>query len=109
MAERKGTPVVKVRHREPAKGADRPEPKWHAGRIVEWNPRRRSHRDPPAYRAKPPHPLFPIGQQGKPHSPRRCEAAVSRPQGRGWRRGERSGGASEGGPVIGRGGRTGPG
>jgi hypothetical protein len=31
--------------------ADRPEPKWHAGRIVEWNPRRRWQRDPPDYRA----------------------------------------------------------
>src|SRR5215204_5691936 len=62
--------VVKVRHPEPAKGADRPEPKWHAGRIVDWNPRRRWRRDPPDYRAQPSHPPLPIGQQGKPHSSR---------------------------------------
>jgi hypothetical protein len=31
--------------------------------------------------------LFPIGQQGKPHSSRRNEAAVSRPQGRGMAEG----------------------
>src|SRR5215204_4105037 len=49
--------------------------------------RRRWHRDPPDFRAQPPHPPLPIGQQGKPHSPRRYEAMVSRPQGRGWRRG----------------------
>src|SRR3954462_10129448 len=34
-----------------------------------------------------PHPLLHIGQQGKPHSSRRCEATVSQPQGRRRRRG----------------------
>src|SRR3954453_16338878 len=66
--------MVKVRDREPAKGADRPEPKGHAGQIVDWNPRRRWHQDPPDYRTHPPHPLLLIGQQGKPHSSRRREA-----------------------------------
>jgi hypothetical protein len=33
--------------------------------------RRRWHGDPPDYRTQPPHPLLPIGQQGKPHSSRR--------------------------------------
>src|SRR3954471_17499389 len=79
--------IVKVRNREPAKGADRPEPKGHAGRTVDWNPRRRWRHDPPDYRAQPPHPPLHTGQQGKPHSSRRCKAAVFRPQGRGWRRG----------------------
>src|SRR3954454_13908087 len=72
--------MVKVRHREPAKGADRPGPKWHAGRFVDCSRRRRWHRDPPDYRTQPPHPRLHIGQQGKPHSSRR--EAVSRPQGR---------------------------
>jgi hypothetical protein len=52
-----------------------------------WNPRRRWRRDPPDYRAQPPHPPLHIGQQGKPHSPRRREAAVSRPRGRGMAEG----------------------
>src|SRR3954464_2713190 len=73
--------MVKVRHREPAKSADRPGPKWHAGRLVDCSRRRRWHRDPPDYRTQPPHPRLHIGQQGKPHSSRR--EAVSRPQGRG--------------------------
>jgi hypothetical protein len=37
--------------------------------------------------AQPPHPRLHIGQQGKPHSPRHCEVAVSRPQGRGMTEG----------------------
>jgi hypothetical protein len=41
----------------------------------------------PDYRTQPPHLFLHIGQQGKPHSSHRGEAAVSRPQGRGWRRG----------------------
>ena len=73
--------MVKVRHREPAKGADRPGPKWRAGRFVDCSRRRRWHCDPPDYRTQPPHPRLHIGQQGKPHSSRR--KAVSRPQGRG--------------------------
>src|SRR3954452_7978638 len=60
--------MVKVRHRGPAKGADRPGPKGHG--IVDWNPRRRWRQDPPDYRTQPPHPSLHIGQQGKPHSPR---------------------------------------
>src|ERR1700712_4184532 len=77
--------MVKVRHLKPAKGADRPEPKWHAGRLVGWSRRRRWHRAPPDYRTQPPHPHLHIGQQGKPHSSR-CKA-VSRPQGRGMMEG----------------------
>src|SRR3954447_9523411 len=77
--------MVKVRDPKPAKSADRPGPKWHAGRLVDWNRRRRWHRDPPDYRTQPPHPRLHIGQQGKPHSPRR--KAVSRPQGRGMAEG----------------------
>src|SRR4051794_13301377 len=97
--------MVKVRHREPAKGADRPAPKWHAGRLVDWNCRRRWPGAPPDYRVQPPHPRLHMEQQGKPHSPRHCEVAVSRPQGRGMTEGVEEGGESEGRSVTG---RTGP-
>src|SRR3954463_652394 len=64
-----GTSVVKVRHRQPAKGADRPEPKGHAGWLVGCQHRRRWHKGPPDYRTQPPHPPLHIGKTGKPHPP----------------------------------------
>src|SRR3954454_19291881 len=92
--------MVKVRHRQPAKGADRPGPKGHAGRIVDWNPRRRWHQDPPDYRTQPPRSQLPIGQQGKPHSSRL--RAETRPRGRVTAEGVEDAGESEGRSVMGR-------
>src|SRR3954471_14340358 len=90
--------MVKVCYPEPAKGADRPSHKRHAGRIVEWNPRRRWHHDPPDYRTQPPHPPLHIGQQGKPHSPRR--EAEAQPQGKVTAEGIEDAGGSEGFAVM---------
>ena len=75
---------------QPAKGADRPEPKRACGsdRRLEASTTV-APGPPPDYRAQPPHPPLHIGQQGKPHSSRRCKATVFRPQGRRRRRGSR--------------------
>ena len=92
--------MVKVRDREPAKGADRPEPKGHAGRIVDWNPRRRWHQDPPDYRTQPPHPLLHIEQQGKPNPSRLPEGGGIPTARKEMAEGVEDAGESEGSAVM---------